>query len=79
MAVAGQPHHLPVRTVDGQRLCPGEAALGVAADRLQRLIRWQGRLGEQDLRRRHQIRVGQRRTDRGESETRDHDRGEYNA
>ncbi len=33
IAVAGEPHHLPVRPVDRQRHAAGETAFGVAADR----------------------------------------------
>ena len=33
VAVARQPHHLPGRPVDRQRLAAGEAAVGVVADR----------------------------------------------
>ena len=36
IAVARQPHHLPVLAIDRQRLAAGEAALGVEADRARR-------------------------------------------
>ena len=36
VAVARQPHHLPVLAIDRQRLAAGEAALGVEADRARR-------------------------------------------
>ena len=32
IAVAGEPHHLPVRAVDGKRHAPGEATFGIRAD-----------------------------------------------